>query len=142
MNRVTDGNLPIISHAATNNGIACRTEPIENRKLFSYKNTISLADRGNFKAFVQKEDFYIGTRVKALESKYCIPYLSLFFIANQINLQFVRFSYGYNACDNVGKIRILLPANEKGEPDYEFMRQYVKQIMLQKYQQYLNYINA
>lgn len=142
MNQVIEGNLPIISHAATNNGVACRTEPIEKRKLFSHKNTISLADRGNFKAFVQKEDFYIGTRVKALESKYYIPYLSLFFIANQINLQSVRFSYGYNACDNVGKIRILLPVNEKGSPDYEFMEQYGKQIMLQKYQQYLNYICA
>lgn len=142
MNQVIEGNLPIISHAATNNGVACRTGTIEKRKLFSYKNTISLADRGNFKAFVQKEDFYIGTRVKALESKYNIPYLSLFFIANQINLQSVRFSYGYNACDNVGKIRILLPVNKNDSPDYEFMRQYGKQIMLQKYNDYINYISS
>ena len=38
--------------------------------------------------------------------------------------------------------KILLPVNEKDHPDYEFMEQYRKQIMLQKYQQYLNYICA
>ena len=38
--------------------------------------------------------------------------------------------------------KILLPVNEKDNPDYEFMEQYGKQIMLQKYQQYLNYICA
>ena len=142
MGQVIEGTWPIVSHAATNNGIACRTEPINNRKLFSHKNTISLADRGNFKAFVQKEDFYIGTRVKALESKYKIPYLSLFFIANQINLQSVRFSYGHNACDNVDKIKILLPVNESNKPDYEFMEQYGKRLMIQQYQRYLNYLHS
>lgn len=141
MNKIEKGNIPVISHSAINNGVACRTKKIEKRKLFSFQNTISLADRGNFKAFVQTENFYIGTRVKALEAKNKIPYHSLFFIANQINKQSVRFSYGHNACDHVGRISILLPENKQGSPDYNFMKQYIIHIRLKKYQQYLEYID-
>lgn len=139
MNKVKNGDIPIISHTAINNGIACWSELIENRKLFSYKKTISLADRGNFKAFVQKCDFYIGTRVKALEAKKDIPLNSLYFISNQIDKQSVKFSYGYNACDNVGRIIIMLPTGKDGNPDYDFMEAYVKEQERQKKQDYIDY---
>ena len=81
------GNIPIISHSSENNGIQMKSEKIEDRRLFDCKRTISLADRGNFKAFVQDEDFYIGTRVKALELKKHIktpPKYAMQFIATVI----------------------------------------------------------
>ena len=36
----------------------------------------------------------------------------------------------------------MLPVNKKENPDYDYMEQYGKKIMLQKYQQYLDYIRA
>lgn len=38
--------------------------------------------------------------------------------------------------------KILLPVNEQGTPNYDYMEQYGKQLIFQKYQQYLNYISA
>jgi len=38
--------------------------------------------------------------------------------------------------------KILLPVDEGGNPDYAYMEQYGRNLMLQKYQQYLNYIGA
>lgn len=139
INKVEKGEIPVISHKSTDNGIATRSREIKNRKKFDHKRTISLADRGNFKAYVQKEDFYIGTRVKGLETKSDIPYYSLIYIANSINMQSSKFSYGYNATSNIKDLKIVLPS--KGEkPDYEFMDLYIKNCILKKKENYINYI--
>ena len=139
ISKITEGEIPVISHAATNNGIACYSAVIERRPIFSHNNTISLADRGNFKAFVQKTDFYIGTRVKALVSKNVLSKEVLVFIANSIDKQAVKFSYGYNATDNIDKLHIMLPTTDEGSPDYEYMEQYIKAVMFGKYKKYLEY---
>lgn len=57
--------------------------------------------------------------------------------------QKIKYTYGYKFNgQRMERQKILLPVNEEGHPDYEFMEQYGKQIMMQKYQQYLNYISA
>lgn len=131
-------NIPVISHSITNNGIADRTKEIPWRKIFDSKKTISLADRGNFYAFVQKTNFYIWTRVKALEIKSPIcKEGALLFIANMINKQSVKFSYGNNATAWTDKLKILLPTNSDKDPDYHYMENYIKKIEYQKLKKYL-----
>ena len=141
INKIKNGNIPVVSHSLENNGIVAYTALICDRKKFNFKKTISLADRGNFKAFVQKNDFYIGTRVKALELKLDnVPYFSLIFISNEINQQSCKFSYGHNACDNIKDLQIILPATQQNQPDYKFMENYIKNKMFLKYNKYLQYI--
>lgn len=140
ISKIKTGEIPVVSHTANNNGIACWTKEIPNRTLFSYKTTISLADRGNFVAYVQPHDFYIGTRVKALEFKKPVPYEAMFFIAQQINKQSVKFSYGYNACDNINRMKIMLPINEKEEPDFLLMESYIKKVIISKQKRYNDYV--
>ncbi len=140
--KITKGEIPVISHAASNNGIACYSAVIERRQIFSHNNTISLADRGNFKAFVQKTDFYIGTRVKALVAKNVFSKKALMFIANSIDKQAVKFSYGYNACDNIDKLHIMLPTADDEQPDYAFMEQYIREREDKLKQKYIDFVNA
>ncbi len=126
ISRITKGNIPIISHSVFNNGVAEWTSQIKGQKLFDCTKTISLADRGNFYAFTQKVNFYIGTRVKALESKFenCNKEI-LQFICPLINKQSVKFSYGNNATGGIEKLKILIPIKKNGEPDYTFMEKYI-----------------
>lgn len=141
LSNIDNGKIPIISHSMINNGIATWTEEIKGRKLFNHKYTISLADRGNFFATTQRYDFYIGTRVKALESKNKkIDYLALLFISLCINKQSVRFSYGKNCCGNTNSMRIMLPIDSKGEPHWEFMENFMRKIEYKKLNIYLDYI--
>ena len=56
----------LITYSTWNNGIAKYIKQLPNRTLFCYKDTLALADRGVFFATTQKENFHIGTRVKAL----------------------------------------------------------------------------
>ena len=140
ISRTIKGNIPIISHSVFNNGVAEWTSPIKGQKLFGYRTTISLADRGNFYAFTQKTDFYIGTRVKALEAKFQSSKEILQFICPLINKQSVKFSYGNNATGGIEKLKILVPINEKSEPDYAFMEQYMRQKEQEKLENFKNYV--
>jgi len=142
ISRITRGNIPVISHSKINNGVAEWTSPITKQKLFNHKTTISLADRGNFYAFTQKTNFYIGTRVKALEAKFthCNTKV-LNFICPSINKQAVKFSYGNNATGGIEKLKILLPVNSKDEPDFKYMEAFMIKKHLLKLKEYSQYIS-
>ena len=36
--------------------------------------------------------------------------------------------------------KVMLPVTDAGRPDYEYMEQYIKNMMLHKYEQYLGFI--
>ena len=141
-----DGNIPLVSHQNTNNGIKKRIKLIKNRTLFSYKNTISLADRGIFWATTQFEDFHIGTRVKALilKGETRSPE-TLKYLATSINCLQRKFEqYLENATNKLPTEKISLPIQTKNNkpvidkekkynddgyiPDWDYMDEYVKNI--------------
>ena len=39
------------------------------------------------------------------------------------------------------RLQIMLPITDSGEPDYDYMEQYAKNMMLRKYKQYLAFID-
>lgn len=140
MSKVTPGDYPIVSHSMVNNGVAAYTKIMPEKKLFDCNKTISLADRGNFHAYVQKKDFYIATRVKALEIKLSfVNKQILMFICPLINSQAVKFSYGNNCCDSTDILKILMPCDDTGNPDWQFMEGYIKereQDQIETYREY------
>lgn len=128
INTIQEGEIPVISHTSVNNGVKIYSSEIEGQMLFDCKKTISLADRGTFFAAVQNHDFYIGTRVKALEFKdgrhsECI----LQFFVTVINHEAFRFCYGRNCTNGLDDLVIQLPVkNEK--VDYEFIEKYMNSL--------------
>ena len=132
---VKDGEIPVVSHSSANNGVKIYSAPISNRKLFDHTNTISLADRGMFYATIQNEDFYIGTRVKALEAKFQCDINMLFFIATIINNEKYRFNYGRNCTNSLDDLKIYLPSIKKGNvvcPNFQLMSDYINTLQYSK----------
>ena len=41
----------------------------------------------------------------------------------------------------ISRERVMVPVTDSGEPDYEYMEQYAKNMMLRKYKQYLSYLD-
>lgn len=125
---VIEGDIPVISHTSDNNGIKIYSAEIEGQKLFNHKKTISLADCGTFYAALQYKDFYIGTRVKALEfldGEHPIEMLQ--FIVTIINNEKFRFCYGRNCTSGLDDLIIKLPAlNNK--PHYDYMVKYIQSL--------------
>ena len=137
-----NGKIPFIGATDSNNGI---TNWIATPNSSFDKNVLGVNYNGSV-----VENFYhpygciFSDDVKRLHLREHADnkYILLFF-KTVILQQKVKYTYGYKFNgQRMKRQKILLPVNEKGDPDYEFMEQYGKQIMLQKYQQYLNYISA
>lgn len=137
-----NGKIPFIGATDSNNGI---TNWIATPNSSFDKNVLGVNYNGSV-----VENFYhpygciFSDDVKRLHLREHADnkYILLFF-KTVILQQKVKYTYGYKFNgQRMERQKILLPVNEKGDPDYEFMEQYGKQIMLQKYQQYLNYISA
>jgi hypothetical protein len=126
---VLDGDIPLISHQHDNNGISKKIAQLPNRRLFNFKNTLPLADRGVFLATNQNEDFHIGTRVKALTFKDGEKTLGsrLFFVSSINKLQILFTDYSSNATDNLPNLIISLPT-QNHQLDYAIMDTFISAI--------------
>ena len=125
-----EGMYPLVSHQHDNNGIVKYIAKLENKKLYNHNQTIALADRGVFYATTQKQDFYIGTRVKALifidgEKNEKIR----LYVATAINkLQKMFKEYLDNATDKLPFLKIKLPIDNNGNIDYKYMEEHIDEI--------------
>ena len=129
---VENGSIPLISHQHNNNGISKEIAELSNRRLFNFKTTLPLADRGVFLATTQNKNFHIGTRVKALTFKEGKKTLEnrLFFVASINKLQILFTDYSSNATDNLPNLYIALPVKDS-QPDYVLMETLISAIQKQ-----------
>ncbi|MEB2803556.1 N-6 DNA methylase [Campylobacter upsaliensis] len=120
-----EGNTPFISRTALNNG--CDGYVEVEAKFITKGNCISIGAEGIY-AFYQKEDFATGTNICVLRNEKLNQYVALFVCA-VLNHEIYRYSYG--RARNLGRVEnetIKLPINHKGEPDFEFMENYIKSL--------------
>lgn len=65
----------------------------------------------------------------------------LLFFVSVFAKQRSKYSYGYKfKKQRMLRQKLMLPITDSGEPDYEYMEQYSKNMMLRKYQQYLTFL--
>ncbi|MBR1398540.1 MAG: restriction endonuclease subunit S [Selenomonadaceae bacterium] len=91
--------------------------------------------------FLHQYKFVATDHVTILKSSKLNKYNYLF-ISTILNR--LQEKYNFNREINDERIRnekILLPINDGGEPDYDFMEQYMREREQNLIQQYLNYIN-
>lgn len=126
---IIPGDYDVVGHGKENLGLVAKTELLDGYPLFDNQKTISLADRGNFYATARPFPFYVGTRVKALTYKYDDADLySLMFIANIINMEEYRFTYGRNSTNKLPELEIKLPVNENGLPNCAYMSKIIRSL--------------
>ena len=66
----------------------------------------------------------------------------LLFFTSIFAMQRVKYSYGYKFKEKrMQRQKLMLPVTDAGKPDYEYMEQYAKNMMLRKYEQYLAFID-
>lgn len=113
----------------------------EAQRLLCKKNCICLIKTGQGsvgEAVYKGNDFIPSNNVCVVRSSWLNEYNGLFIVA-EINRQAGRYSYGYiRNKKRIAREKLMLPADSCGNPDYAFMEQCGKQIMLRLYQQYLD----
>ena len=133
-----EGLQPYVSSTGVNNGIDGYVGNKEKVRVFN--NCLTLANSGSVgSCFYQPFPFVASDHITKLENKKFGKYTSLF-IANLVSR--LGFKYSFNREINDQRIKrekIILPTNNKGKPDYVFMKNYMKNLEYKKLNEYLEF---
>ena len=67
----------------------------------------------------------------------------LLFFKTIVMQQRTKYSYGYKFKEKrMLRQKLMIPIDDDGKPDYEYMEQYAKNMMLRKYEQYLTFLRG
>lgn len=134
------GNIPFIGATDSNNGI---TSWIATPNISFDRNVLGVNYNGSV-----VENFYhaygcvFSDDVKRLHLKHHADNkFVLLFMKTVILQQKVKYTYGYKFNgQRMQRQKIMLPVDERGNPDYTYMEQCGRLLMARNYQKYLNYI--
>ncbi len=135
------GDLPYITAGVQNNGIGYF---VGNMNKTITKNAISVSRNGAGVGSSFYHEYYAlysnDCRKVILNDYRSNKFVSLF-ITNQIMMQRKNYNYSRKmGTERLKKQMIMLPALNDDEPDYEYMEQYIKNLMIKKYTSYITYI--
>lgn len=134
------GIIPYVSSTAKNNGVDDYVMVTAGTRSFS--DCISLANSGSVgTAFYEPFEFVASDHVTSLKREGTSKFVYLF-LATTIERQGSNFNFNREINDaRIKKMQVMLPVTDEGKPDYKYMEQYAKNMMLRKYEQYLAFID-
>lgn len=137
------GTRPFIGAADNNNGV---TGFVSNNNASKDSNVLGVNYNGNGMCigFYHPYECIFSDDVKRFHLKnYEDNAYVLLFFKSIILKQKSKFGYLYKFnAERMAKQRLLVPVNDDGKPDYEYMEQYAKNMMLKKYKQYLAFLET
>lgn len=135
-----EGDTPYITSGGTNNGVGYFVGNMNETLDSGY---IAVNRNGSVgKAFYHPSQSLMSNDCRKVHLKSADRNLFIGqFVALCLSLQRGCFSYSRKlGTARAKRMRLMLPVTDSGEPDYEYMEQYVKNMMLRKYQQYLTFL--
>lgn len=135
------GLTPYITRSDKNNGIDFFIGVQENKYKQDKGNVITIG-LDTQTVFFQSHSFYTGQNIQILSNSNLNYFIAQFLIP-LIKIQMEKFNWGGNGATltRLKRSKIILPINSKGEPDYAFMEQYVRnkeQVKITKFENYIN----
>lgn len=132
------GKVPYVSSTMMNNGV---DNFIGNEKGKRFNNCITIANSGSVGAsFYHQYEFIGSDHISALKNDKFNKFIYLFLttIVSRIG---DKYSFNREINDfRISKEKILLPVDKDGNPDYEYMEQYIKNVMFEQYSRYLQFL--
>lgn len=135
-----EGSIPRITATNNHNGIYGFYQRVNHKNYRELTNFISISFLGS--VFFHSYTASLDMKIHAIQ----IPKKDLNkdlaeFIVFCLKRTFSVFSYGDQlSSSDLPKKKILLPINSKGEPDFSFMEQFMRQKELLKIEKFQNYI--
>lgn len=133
------GVVPYVSSTANNNGVDDYIEASDGTRVF--ENCISLANSGSVgTAFYEPFAFVASDHVTSLKCKEANKYIYLF-LKTVLEKQGSNFNFNREINDlRIKKMRVMLPVSDNGKPDFQFMEDFVCELMTKKRKQYRNFV--
>lgn len=138
-----EGIFPLVSAGSVNNGI-CKYISTGDGVSEKFPYNILTIDMFG-KGFYQPATFYAVShgRVNMMIPRGSFnKWQGLFIVATLEQGSKGKYSFA-NMCNQsrLQRARILLPIDDNGTPDYEFMEQYIRQMINQKHAEYRSFLN-
>ena len=139
-NKKTNKNIfPVITSTLSNNGI----DGYYDKYNCDGKNIICGGEASGMYSTYHDEKCWVMDRARIISPKYdFLNKYNAFLLITIFNQNMVKFSYGSSANPNdIKKISISLPVNANGEPDWEYMENYIKELWERERERVLNLFN-
>ena len=123
-NRVEDGTLPMVNEINTNNGIA----KFGKSSNVILGNCITVSVNYATNVFYQKNDFCASVNILVIRNTNMNEYSGKF-IAGILSRNNLKYDYTNKISkDRLNDEFIKLPVDSKGNPDWQYMEEYMKNI--------------
>lgn len=134
-----DGPTPYISSTSENNGVDAFIG--NNTGVRKFEDVLTLANSGSVgSTFYQQFEFVASDHVTALKSENADKYAYLF-LSTLVKRLEEKYSFNREINDTrIKREKIILPADKQGNPDFQYMSDFVKKLELDKVQEVLEYI--
>lgn len=135
----TNGPKPYISSTSENNGVdAFIGNETGVRK---FEDVLTLANSGSVgSTFYQQFEFVASDHVTALKSENADKYAYLF-LSTVVKRLEEKYSFNREINDTrIKREKVILPADKEGNPNFQYMSDFVKKLELDKVQEVLEYI--
>lgn len=137
------GGFPYVGATNRNNGIMSFVE--KKDKWITKGNCIVFICDGQGSvgySIYKKEDFIGSTTLKVGRSEHLNRYTAQFLVS-ALDKNRPMYSYGYKRNENrLSNESIMLPTAKNGQPDYDFMEQYIREQEDKLKQKYIDLVNA
>ena len=134
------GLIPYITRTDMQNGINMFiTDKQNNRYNIDEGNVITIG-LDTQTVFYQPTAFYTGQNIQVLRNNNLNKYTAMFIIPS-IKIQMQKFNWGGNGATlgRLNRTRLILPINSQGQPNWQFMEDYIKQEQKQQAQKIIDY---
>lgn len=130
------GKMPYVSSSALNNGIDGFVKNKEQVRIF--QKCLSIANSGSVGAtFYQPFSFVASDHITKLENKDFNEFIYLFIASITERLK-EKYSFNREINDTrIQREKILLPIDKNGQPDYDYMENYIKKLEYEKLTKYI-----
>lgn len=134
-NNQIKGNIPYISSTALNNGVDNFISNTKNVR--NFENCLTIANSGSVGAtFYHRYSFVASDHVTHLKNENMNMYVYLFIIT-LLNRLSEKYNFNREINDKrISREKIILPVDSLGNPDHDYMTQYIKNMMLKKHKLY------
>lgn len=145
LKKVCADGVNYIGATNRNNGVLCYVEEdTYSRPMILEGNCIGFIKNGDGSAgfaIYKAEQFISTSDVLYGYADWLNKFTGLFFVVAQDMIEH-KYSHGYKRNkEHLAGDKVMLPVTDSSEPDYEYMEQYAKNMMLRKYRQYLAYLD-
>ncbi len=140
-NDLSEGSIPRITVTSQNNGIDsfCSSSHKNFRK---FTNFISVSFLGTVFYHPYTASLDMKVHCLQLKDRELNKYLSLFLIT-EIKKSIENASYGNQiSSTDLPNKKIMLPIDNNGSPDYEYMEKYIEKTVASKRQEYIKYFTG